>query len=298
MIQSRDLIHLWNNFFFNPEPASTMGLFRILFGLIVFIDSIRLLKTAKYCFGINGCYPFDYWIISNHALKRFSLLKWLPKSDRSLYFVLYSLILSSFFLTVGCFTTLSAIVVWVCLTSLAHRNIYVLHSGDTLMRLLSFLLIFSSSGYGLSVDNYLNDRYQYSSMISPWAHRLMMVQMSVVYLWSLKSKLLSKDWINGSAVYYALCYNSLSRRLFSSKYLKSMCTGIQLSSWTTLFLEFFISVGVWFKEFNVWAILAGIMFHLWLDINLKLGTFSWIMIVGLLLFVDPVMLSEWLYRIL
>jgi len=295
MIPLQNLIHTWNSFFFDPEPASTMGLFRILFGLIVFIDSIRLLKEAKYCFGINGCYPFDYWIISNHSLKRLSLFKWLPKSDKSVYFVIYLLILSSLFLIIGCYTTVSAVIVWICLTSLAHRNVYIMHSGDTLMRLLSFLLMFSSSGYGLSVDNYLNDRYQLS-MISPWAHRLMMVQMSVVYLWSLKYKLLSKDWINGSAVYYALSYRSLSRGLFSSKYLKSMCTGIQLSSWITLFVEFFVGVGVWIRELNIYAIILGILFHLWLDINIRLGTFSWIMIVGLLLFVDPVALSEWLYR--
>lgn len=296
MIPLQSLIHLWNSFFFNLEPASTIGLFRILFGLIVFIDSIRLLKQAKYCFGVNGCFPFDYWIKSDFSLKRFSILNWLPKSDRSVYFVVILLIISSFSLTIGYLTNISAILVWVCWTSLCHRNIYIIHAGDTLMRLLSFLLIFSSSGYGLSVDNYLNNRDQYYSMISPWAHRLMMVQMSVVYLWSLRYKLLSKDWISGSAVYYALSYTSLSRGLFSSKYLKSMCTGIQLSSWTTLFLEFFISVGVWFRELNVYAIVLGILFHLWLDINIRLGTFSWVMIAGLLLFVDPEILSDWLYK--
>ena len=293
MISVQELFNAWNSFFFTLQPASTIGLIRIFFGLLVFIDSIILFRYKDYCFSIEGTYPWTYWKKSNYSIKRLSLFNWLAANNTSVDIVLVGLIIGSFCLTIGYLTDLAALVVFLCWVSLSHRNLYILNAGDSLMRLFSFLFIFASSGYGLSVDNYLHNRDQFYTLVCPWAHRLMMIQICIVYLWSLKPKLsTSIDWINGSAVYYALLNKSISRNFFTDKYLRSMCLGIKLATWATLCIELLIAVGLWTKELNVLCIIIGISFHIWLEVNLRLGVFSWIMIVGILSFINPTSLSK------
>ena len=72
-------------------------------------------------------------------------------------------------LLAGFYTQLSAALVFVTLTSLHLRNAYMLNSGDTLQRLLSFFLIFSHAGGVLSVDALLAGASE--TVADPWALR-------------------------------------------------------------------------------------------------------------------------------
>src|SRR6266536_4493439 len=94
------------------------------------------------------------------------------------------------------------LLVFISLTSLDQRNPFVLHSGDTILRLFSLLLAFAPVGAMLSVDAWVSGTVASDS--PPWALRLMQVLMATIYLRSLGWKLPGRWWREGSAVYWAL----------------------------------------------------------------------------------------------
>ncbi len=94
------------------------------------------------------------------------------------------------------------LLVFISLTSLHQRNPFVLHSGDTILRLFSLLLAFAPVGAMLSVDAWVSGTVASDS--PPWALRLMQVLMATIYLRSLGWKLRGRWWREGSAVYWAL----------------------------------------------------------------------------------------------
>ncbi len=65
------------------------------------------------------------------------------------------------------------LLVFISLTSLHQRNPFVLHSGDTILRLFSLLLAFAPVGAMLSVDAWVSGTVASDS--PPWALRLMQV---------------------------------------------------------------------------------------------------------------------------
>ena len=293
MIRLSELYNGWTNFFFVEQPSSVIGLFRICMGLIIFIDSLFLFRSSGLCFGTNGTFPLIYWKISGFK-NRFSLFRYLCESDEPVYITMVAMIISSFLFTIGFYTQLSSIVLFICWLSLTHRNVYIYHSGDTLCRLFIFLSMFSCAGYGLSLDNYINSRDQLYTMNSVWCQRLIMIQLTIVYWFAVFFKLKSNDWLEGSAIYYSLLNCTVGRKLVGPTFLKKLCTGLRLSSWLALAMEIFIGFGAWFYETRYIAIWLGICFHIFLEMNFRLGTFSWVMCAGLLLFLDPYDTSRFL----
>ena len=155
------------------------------------------------------------------------------------------------------------------------------------MRLIGFLLIFSHAGEAISLDNYLTNKNQYLIETSPWAQRLMMIQVSIVYIKSVINKLYYgwNFWYSGKSVFYVLQNRAMLNfnvpRLF--KY-EALCL---IVSWFVLINQVLIGVGLWFKETVWYSISMGLCMHLVLGVFLSLGFFSQIMISSMVLFVDP-----------
>jgi hypothetical protein len=70
-------------------------------------------------------------------------------------------------------------------------------------------------------------------------------------------------------------------------------TILKLGGWFTLALEFSLGVLIWFRRFRYPLLLLGLMFHLGIEYALNLPMFSWDVITGYILFVDPADLDSW-----
>ena len=61
-------------------------------------------------------------------------------------------VVASITLAIGFFTRTSAAVAFVCMVTLNHRNTIMVNSGDSIIRIMLFFLVFSQAGAAYSID--------------------------------------------------------------------------------------------------------------------------------------------------
>ena len=115
------------------------------------VNGMLLVKGTSLFFGPSGLLPID----PDRRPKRLSLTLFglLPETQISPYLVLALHVIAALSLAVGFHTRTSAALAFFTLLSLFHRNPAVFQGGDSLMRALTFLLIFARAGQALSIDH-------------------------------------------------------------------------------------------------------------------------------------------------
>jgi hypothetical protein len=203
---------------------------------------------------------------------------------------------ASLSLCLGFCSRLSALIVFLGLISLGHRNAAVCSSGDAILRIFTFLLIFSRAGNVLSLDCYLSGSSLIDDVGAPWVQRLMQIQVAIIYFYSMIVKLNNSElWKNGTASYYVM-----QNRAHTANILPDFFLGqpfVQLATYGTLFVEFMISILIWIKEFRPYCIVAGLFLHMGLELCIRIQLFGYSMMVLLILFMDPEYLGSCLKAI-
>jgi uncharacterized membrane protein YphA (DoxX/SURF4 family) len=298
-IHSRLLIPLglleqaWREFFFTPEPAVTVAVFRIVFGVILVVHGLLLWPHASLWYGPQGFVPYkQYFHI--YGRSRFTVFHFLPDSDLTAKVVLAVFIAAAAALTLGILTTVSASLTFLLLISIHNRNPAVLHGGDDVLRIMAFLLIFSSAGAELSVDRIASSGQPFvGEYTSPWALRLMQLQVSIIYLRAGLAKLGGTSWLEGSAAYYPTQVQEYRR--FPLPRVLAGAFWIKLATWGTILTELGLGTAIWVKELRYAMLLCGLTFHLVLEYFLNLQLFGWTMLCCLVLFVSPTDLMSFLH---
>jgi len=287
----RRVFQAWNEFFFTPQSPVPVCLFRILYGLIVFADLILLRPEWLKWYGPHAMMSMD----TMHKLSRgpnMSLFELLPQTALAVNIFFWVFLLCTLFLTVGFLTRFAAVAVYICMGSIQMRNGYILNSGDTLILVTGFFLMFAPSGAALSVDRWLRTRRGQSAevlLFSPWAQRMIQIQIAVVYFATFYWKTLGVLWINGTAVYYALRLEDFRR--FPMPHLHNMFV-IRSLTWSTLLIEFALGVLIWFKETRYWVLLAGLCLHIGIEYAMNIPLFEWMAVACYVTFIYPEDLSR------
>ena len=281
MIPLERLIDAWNDFFHTPEQASALCVFRIVWGALLFLDGLLLLPGAARYFGPTGLIPAECHR-KVFGASRLSLFRFLPETNASVFIVLLTHLISAASLAVGWHPRAAAAIAYLSLTSVHHRNPCVFHSGDSLMRLITFLLIFSRSGDSYSLDSYLANATAAPS--SPWCLRLMQLQVSILYIRTVWWKLRGHKWLDGTAVYYPMRVAAYRRLSIPDRFLGRHV--VAAATYGTLVLESALGVLIWVEQFRYPVLLAGTLFHMLLSILLKLQLFGATVIATYILFLN------------
>jgi hypothetical protein len=179
------------------------------------------------------------------------------------------LALAAVAMTLGWRSRTSSAVVALLMIVLQRRDIYVLDSGDQLLREMCIYVALMPSGETWSLDA----RRRPAQLRAPWALRLLQVQVSIVYLFALMSKLHGDDWQNGSAVGIILQVGDLQRLTVPHAIANSVLVAALLT-YGTLCTEGFLIVGLWHPKTRWWAIGAGTAMHLGIEATILTGWFS------------------------
>jgi uncharacterized membrane protein YphA (DoxX/SURF4 family) len=267
------------------EPATTIAVFRILFGFLLLANALLFLGEARLWIGPRGVLPLDRYREA-FGRSRFTLFSYLPDTETWVFVVTGTHLLAVASLILGFATRASAAVVFLTLLSIQHRNPLVLYGADHVMRLMSFLLIFSRAGEALSVDHWLAARAGAPLVEgTAWCSRLMQMQVSIVYLKAFVAKLGGPTWREGSAVYYAVEAAGFRRSglpCFRRGRLLS-----RIATWWTLAVELALGLLVWVGPLRYPVLIAGMALHLAMEAFMNLQLFGATMVVCLTLFVDP-----------
>jgi hypothetical protein len=260
---------------FDPVDTAPMAALRIACGLLTvgwvlsFVPDVEafLADDGLTAHGIQG--TRGWWSLDG-------LLDLL-----SPYGVLGVLLVSAVALLLGFHTRVAAVLVAFLLIVLQRRDVYVLNSGDLLLRELAIYVALMPAGEVWSLDAL---RRGVSSPRAPWSLRLLQVQVSLIYLFSVAAKLHGDTWQDGTAVGRAVQLGDLQRFLIP----QSVATNIAVSSlltYGTLLVEGALVFGLWLPRFRWLVMAAGVSIHLGIEATLLIGWFSFAIISTYLAFI-------------
>jgi hypothetical protein len=280
----RHAVSAWDRFFFAPVDTSTLALFRIAVATVILSWTLAL-APSLYAFysrdGILPAYPFYEGTLA------WGLIEYFPGNAAVTLFY-FLLLIGSICLLFGFLTRLAAFIVFVCVVSFAHRNPWVLNSGDLLVQVLAFYLMLAPAGEALSVDRWLKPGRSFWEFParSIWPLRLVQVQVSILYVAAVWAKVRGVTWNDGTAVSFALRIGDL-QRLPVPGFITDSLVISNLLTFGTLAIELAIGILVWNRILRPWVLLLGVSLHLGIDYSVRVGFFSWAVLVAYIVFIPP-----------
>jgi hypothetical protein len=218
----------------------------------------------------------------------------------------------------GAFSRLSCIVAYLCLLSLDHRNLVILNSGDTMLKMLVFYLCFCPCGASFSLDSVWKSRRDnhpvdssrpsrsasrspglnaaltaiqnlfifgpMEKFAAPWGQRLIQLQVSIVYFFTSFDKLEGHSWHIGTALWYV--YNLSEMQRFPLPAFTRYPVMINAATWGTILTEVSLALLIWVPSLRYLVILCGVLLHLGIEYNMNVPLFSAIMCTSYLSFLD------------
>ena len=279
------LVAGWRRWAFDPVDPAPMAAVRIACGLLTLGWTLSLLPDAQAFLSTDGLTtgavggPPGWWTV--------------PVA--SPYGALAVLGLAAVALTLGWRTRVMSVVVVVLLVVLQRRDVYVLNSGDLLLRELALCVALMPAGECWSLDARRRGPHASGQHRAPWGLRLLQLQVSALYLCAVVAKLGGTSWQNGSAVGKAVQLEDLQRFVVP----QSLATSVSFSAaltYGTLLVEAGLVVGLWLPRTRWWAMAGGIAIHLGIEGTLLIGWFSLTVICCYLAFVPADVLRRVVLR--
>jgi len=281
-----DAVAAWNRFWFEPVSTASLGVFRIVFGLVLFLWTLSLLPDLSAFFTQGGILPRQPHF-GGLVGGAWGFLGYFP-SHTAVLVVWAALLVSSIALVLGLFSQLAAAVALLALLSFQRRDPFVFNSGDLLLRVLAFYLILAPSSASLSVRSLLRDRGKRWTFParSAWPMRLIQIQFSALYLFAVWGKVRGVTWNNGTAVSLALRITDLERFPVPAFVTHSLLLSNVLT-FGTLVLELSLAILVWNRRLRPWILLGGLTLHLGIEYSIRVGFFSVAVLSMYVLWVPP-----------
>lgn len=278
---SDTVVEAWQDFWFKPSPAYTLGAVRIAFGALVVLWTLSLIGDLGDFFGEYGVAPRQHAAPYEWGIFEF----W--TDDRALMVGWALLLLAAIAMTVGWHSRLAALAVFVLLMSFEFRNAYIFNSGDALMRIEALFLALAPSGAALSLDQHRTTGTFWSAqMRAPWTIRLLQIQLTLIYVATFQIRLNGGKWPDGTALSYALRLEDMLI-LPIPPWITTSTHLMNIATWGTLFLELGIGILIWNKRFRPYVLVAGVVLHSMILVTVAVGFFTPAMFVLYLAFVDP-----------
>jgi hypothetical protein len=293
-ISLQTLRQAWNQFFFTPQSPIPISLFRVLYGIVVTATLWLLRADWLNWYGVHS------WVTLPTMAEvepgtRLNLFRVIPQDDFWINALFWLFLGFAVLLTLGLFTRVSSVVVFLALASIDQRNLFITHGGDTFLRVAGFFLMFAPAGAAFSLDRLVRIRAGKDDsalqLRSPWAQRMIQFELALLYFTSFWWKSMGTPWVNGTALYYVSQLDELRR--FPLPAWMQLPMVLKLATWFTLGLEFSLGVLIWFKELRYPLLLLGLLFHLCLEYRLNVPMFEWDVLTAYVLFVDPCDLQKW-----
>ncbi len=275
------LIILARNF---SVDLRSLAITRMAFGILILAD---LLIRSRF---LRDFYT-DEGVLSLHALKRIYESNYYTSihalsGDYYFQLALFLLaVLFAFFLFIGFFTRIAAVISWGLLISLNLRNPLLLQGGDILFRCLIFWGIFTPWAERYSVDSYFKKNKIEKNFIFSVGALAFILQIMFMYIFTALLKT-GDPWIKDyTAIYYALSIDHFSFLLGPYIYkFPQLMKGLTFSIiWIELLTPFLLLIPYRNSTFRYTLIFLLGSFQLGLALTMKIGLFPWFSMAALLI---------------
>ncbi|HEX3640757.1 MAG TPA: HTTM domain-containing protein [Ktedonobacteraceae bacterium] len=288
----RQLMSAWIKFWFGLTSPVPVALFRIAIGLVILQAELLLVgKDVLLWYGPKGMLPPQvmkdfFWLGAPY----FDVFRYMPQTDFAVLVFWNIMIAAAVCLIIGLYSRIAAIVVAICIVTLHNRMPFVINGGDNMLRILSIYLCFTRCDVALSCDSLIK-RWRYPTLnagepkISILPQRVIQLQLSLAYLTTALLKMAGSDWLDGTAVYYALRVEEVYH--YSIPWLTDNLLLCKFYDYATLFAEAGMGTLVWIREFRYPVLLSVLLMHLSIDTLMNFPVFEWIFCSALIFFVYP-----------
>lgn len=193
---------------------------------------------------------------------------------------------------------------------LSTNSTLLTNGGDTLMRIVLLFAVFADLSSHFSVDAWLRRRRggvsgprprwlrSVPAWVSNWAHNTVLIlcvyQILLVYLVSSVLKLAGEEWLQGTAIYYALSIDQFRVLPGLSDLVWQFTPGVMVATWTALWVQLLFPVLILWRPTRYVAVVLITGMHLGIAVLLGLWPFSLTMIaLDLLLVRDRSWTRAW-----
>ena len=255
----------------NPVSIFPLIVFRISFGLILFISTLRfILKGWVTDLYIKPTYFFTYYGFD-----------WIsPVSNNFIYVVFFLLLVCSLMITLGLFYRYSSLLFFILFTyiELIDKTNYLNHY--YFISLISFLMIFLPANRFFSFDNIIgicNER----TMVKAWQINIIKLQVGIVYLFAGVAKL-NYHWLIEAQPLTNWLKHQSDFPIIGNLFLYD--TTAYLFSWAGAIFDLVIFFVLANKKCRIYGYLIVVVFHILTSIMFPIGVFPLVMIVATLIF--------------
>lgn len=283
-------------FLFRLEPASGLGVMRLLLGLLLVLTHALYWPEVDTWFGPQGVVPPSV-LERGWTAWRMSVYDYCD-SVAAVHLAHAVGLLALVGFTVGWRTRTMAVLALLVQVSVHHANPWVQNGGDRVLRIMTLYLALSPCGLAWSVDAWLHARRrralglsgQVMALAPAWCRRLVQAQVIVIYTYTGVAKLQGRTWREGTALYYALSDENYARVptlvdavLATGAGQAAAAAGTFITSlWEALF-----GLLVLWAPTRGPALILGLVLHGGIWLTMSVGLFSFATTWGYLAFLRP-----------
>lgn len=261
----------------------TLAVFRVFAGILIIIDILLRSRNLNTFYTENGLLSEE--IIAQGTENSLGILLF---GDSTTVIIVFCIqILFALLLIIGYKTRLAIVISFLLVVTIDSANPFVTSYADTLFRYLLFWAMFLPLGYKWSVDSALSDKKERNrSSVEIIASAMILIQMFIMYFVNGFKKFQNHDsWINGDAIISILHYERVT--FFLTEYV--LLIPDTIIALMGLYWYIFLLVLSWFLIITVgrarYVIAIGFAIgHLGLALTTRIGAFSFVSILGLILF--------------
>jgi Vitamin K-dependent gamma-carboxylase len=293
----------WNAFWFTPADPTTLGLIRLLTGLMVVYNHAVWGLALEDFFGPHSWISPDLIAFIHKYQFQYSYSFWFLVPAGWLWPAYLAAMTVLVLFAIGLWTRITSILALAVEISFVHRVPEALFGLDKIYVILTLYLAIGPSGAALSLDRVLARRRRGGEPTPPapssmanLAQRLIQVHMCIVYFFSGITKLLGLPWWTGEAMWLALA---------NLDYAAADTTWLAWHPWVLNFLTHFtvlwelsFGVFVWLPRWRPLVLAGAVFLHAGIGAFLGLWTFSLIMLVGCASFVPGEAVRRFLHALL
>jgi hypothetical protein len=278
-----------DRFLFDGCDPIMCSVMRITYALVLIVYLAMWIVEANVWFVDSGVLTAETAQQIGHH-QYWSLLFWLPSTSPIVLTCLYILLVQSVLLLLGVGSRFQAVCIFIGITSFQHRNGLICDGQDVLVRWWIFCMIFMPLDYAWSLGRWLrgDGRHAVSAdRASAWGLRLVQLQITAVYLSTAWMKWQGQTWRDGTAVYYVARMDDLFGRFWLPDFLFETPWIVKSMTWGVVGVEALLPLFLWLRPTRRLAIVTAVALHLSIEYAMHIYLFEWIMIVGVLSFVQP-----------
>lgn len=274
------------DYWFGQVDARPLGVLRILFALVLLKDALYRLLTGSLFFSDDGIAP-RHLMADLYRDLRWSLMDYFGADWQiTLFFLLWIIVLIA--LLLGYQTKIMTLLNWIIILSVHERNIYALNGADTVMRILSFWILFLPLGRAYSLDRYFRPTLPETAFAFPL--RMTQLQFAFIYLSTFILKAHGEAWLDGSAVYLSLQLLGFTHPIADWLLATAPYWFFQIATLFTLVAEggFFFFMFLPFEQpyLKLIGLFAMGLVHIGIGVLMAVPNFSMVMLAGYVLFFD------------